>query len=122
MPSSPQLSSQFVFGPGAASNGDILQFRDVHNQIVSWIDDQGYAWGNLGSLPVAGANFADQETPAGSGTNFTLAHSPNPVASLLLFWNGILLSSEIDFTLSGNALTLTQSVSGTDQFVCWYRY
>jgi len=121
MPATPSpAGSQYVFGP-SANDGDMLQFKN-ETGIVSWIDLNGYAWGNLGSISYAAANFADAEIPSGSGTNFTLAHSPNPAASLMLFWNGILLQSGVDFTLAGNALTMTQTVEASDQFVCWYRY
>lgn len=55
------------------------------------------------------AIFADGEIPGGSinGTNasFGLAASPNPVTSLRLYKNGVLLSPVNDFTLSGAAIT-----------------
>ena len=35
------------------------------------------------------ANFADSETPSGSGSVFTLAHTPNPALSLQLYVNGL---------------------------------
>jgi hypothetical protein len=70
-------------------------------------------------------NFADDETPAGSrpGTAFTLAHTPNPAASLELFWNGVLQKpGGFDYTLAGNAITMVNTVGTGDPFLAWYRY
>lgn len=56
-----------------------------------------------------GTYFIYRETPSGSvnGSNatFTLAHTPNPAASLCLFLNGQLLTYTEDYTLSGNTIT-----------------
>ena len=53
--------------------------------------------------------FADAEVPAGSvnGTNpgFTLVNAPSPVTSLALFRNGVLQRLNVDYTLSGAAIT-----------------
>lgn len=55
------------------------------------------------------AVFVDAETPTGTpnGTNaaFTLANPPSPGGSLTLFRNGLIQSSNIDFTLSGSTIT-----------------
>ncbi len=54
-------------------------------------------------------SFADAEVPAGSidGVNaaFTLVASPNPVASLQLYKNGVLLNPGTDYIVSGANLT-----------------
>lgn len=73
-----------------------------------------------GALP----NFADNETPSGSGTSFTLAHIPNPSASLQLFRNGLLLEQGIgtDYTLSAAAITLTDALQSGEDLEAWYRY
>jgi hypothetical protein len=71
---------------------------------------------------------ADGETPSGTvnGTNttFTLSHSPNPSASLILVRNGLVMSLNTDFTLNANTITfLTASIPQTgDTLVAWYRY
>lgn len=53
--------------------------------------------------------FVDGETPAGAanGSNaaFTLSQVPNPPASLLLYRNGMLQKSGLDFNLSGQVIT-----------------
>ena len=57
----------------------------------------------------AAFNYADGETPAGAldGNNavFTLAHTPNPAASLALYRNGQLDKAGVDFTLNGPTVT-----------------
>jgi uncharacterized protein YoxC len=56
-----------------------------------------------------GAAFVDAATPTGTinGTNlvFTLASAPNPATSLKLFKNGLLLSQNGDYSLSGSTIT-----------------
>lgn len=80
-------------------------------------------------VPGAGpaANFSDAENPAGTinGTNptFTLAGTPNPVMSLKLYKNGLLLQQNNDYTLSGSTITFKASVvpQGNDSLVAFYR-
>jgi hypothetical protein len=123
MPSTPAATSQYVFGP-ANGTGDIMHFYNAQNEICAWIDCNGIAYGNLPSNPVAAANFANNETPSGStpGVNFSLAHSPNPPQSLRLIWNELCLTAGIDYTLSGNALTMTQEVMNSDVLTAFYMY
>lgn len=81
------------------------------------------------SGPCGGAQmiFVDAETPAGivDGSNavFTIVNSPNPVSSLKVFRNGILLKATSDFNLVGNTITF---VSGAvpqtgDTLLTYYR-
>ena len=64
-----------------------------------------------GSLGPCGSNpvFVDLETPSGTmnGSNaaFTLSMAPAPAASLLLFRNGVLQRSGVDFTLAGSSIS-----------------
>ncbi|HUA87127.1 MAG TPA: hypothetical protein VMB85_24895 [Bryobacteraceae bacterium] len=80
--------------------------------------------GGSGVLP----SFSDEETPAGtingSNTAFTLAYSPSPAASLLLYLNGLLMTQGVDYTLNGNAITfLPASIPQTgDVVTASYRY
>lgn len=57
----------------------------------------------------SGINFADSEVPTGTingiNSSFTLAHSPNPGASLILIQDGIVLSPTTGFTLAGFHVT-----------------
>lgn len=71
--------------------------------------------------------FVDGETPAGSinGTNaaFTLAFAPNPVNSLQLFNNGILMRQGADYTLSGSVITFVSAAipQSNDMLTASYR-
>ncbi len=73
-------------------------------------------------------NFSDAETPGGSvnGTNaaFSLAHAPNPAASLLLIRNGLALSQGRDFSLAGSTITFAGGdiPQSGDTLAVWYRY
>jgi hypothetical protein len=68
-------------------------------------------------------NFADAEVPGGSGTAFTLAHSPSPAASLILVQAGVVLDpGGVDYTLAGAAITMVNAVPSTDTLLAWYRY
>lgn len=40
----------------------------------------------------------------GSNTSFTWSQSPNPVASLALYRNGVGLKASVDYALSGNSI------------------
>lgn len=67
----------------------------------------------------AGHTFAYDETPSGllnsSNLIYTLAHSPSPVASLILTMNGqVLTAGGVDYTLSGATITLINAPDPTD--------
>jgi len=77
----------------------------------------------------AALNFADAEVPAGviDGANavFTLAHTPNPAASLQLFKNGVLQSAGgVDYTLAVATITYVAAAKPQvgDAHVAFYRY
>ena len=68
-------------------------------------------------------NFADAETPSGTitGTSFTLAHTPNPAASLILVSDGTTLApAGVGFTLTGASLALVSAPAAS--LLAWYRY
>lgn len=97
---------------------------------VNWVWKNGYWEGDtvpdVPPAPNPNPNFIDGETVSGSGTAWTLAHSPNPVASLILIqqvtgFGGITLIANTDYTISGTAVTTTNNISaGTLR--AWYRY
>ena|SRR3990167_593564 len=84
-------------------------------------------------LPV-GYIFVDNETPTGTidGTTgsdgnaaFTLANTPNPTGSLMLFMTGVLQLQGTDYTLVGATITYVAPkipISGNDWHRAWYRY
>ena len=71
------------------------------------------------TVTVAGGSgtFAYNEVLAGTGTSFTLAHTPNPAGSLILKKNGQLLDLTTDFSLSGANLTLVVAKNPEDSLV-----
>lgn len=76
-----------------------------------------------------GTQFVDNETPVGTidGVNatFTLANTPNPASSLMLWLNSTYMTQGVDYTLANNIITFTSPPSalfaGTP-FVAFYRY
>lgn len=64
--------------------------------------------GTSGPCGYGSAGFVDNETPSGTinGVNdtFTLSGTPDPVASLLLYRNGLLQKQGVDYSLTGNAI------------------
>jgi hypothetical protein len=83
------------------TNGDLSGLGGSSDQCVRGDGSVG----PCGSNPV----FVDLETPNGTmnGSNaaFTLAMTPNPAASLMLFRNGLLQRAGVDFTLTGSSLS-----------------
>ena len=81
------------------------------------------------SGPCGGSSpaFADGEAPAGTldGTNgtFTLANTPSPAGSLVLYRNGIAQKPSVDYSLTGATV---QFLAGAvpqpgDTLLAWYR-
>jgi len=73
--------------------------------------------------------FSDAETPSGTidGSNaaFTLAHTPSPAASLVLFKNGQeMIAGGADYTLATATATFTASAKPQtgDVLIAFYRY
>lgn len=75
-------------------------------------------------------NFADAEAVTFTGTSFTLAYTPSPASSLILFKvpSGSnpfcipLVGGGINYSLSGATGTLVASPDAGDSGVAWYRY
>ena len=98
--------------------------------VLGSADDCVRADGTTGPCGAQGSGsmgYADAEVPAGAvdGSNaaFTLAAAPNPAASLQVYRNGLLQKESVDYTLSGNTITM-QTVSipvGGDTLLVWYR-
>lgn len=107
---------------GAAADLNFAQFTGcaVFTDGTNYFTERGFA------PPVSLPNFADAETVSGSGTNWTLAHSPSPAASLILVqripnFGGIVLIAGTDYTISGTTITTTNSLS-SGVLRAWYRY
>ena len=73
------------------------------------------------------AVFVDAETPSGivNGLNtvYTLANTPTSASDLSLYRNGVLQTSGVDFTLSGNTLTFVNNevLQTGDKLSAFYR-
>jgi hypothetical protein len=83
------------------------------------------AYYRVSPVPSAG-NFADNELVTGSGTSWSLANLPNPIASLQLFqaipgFGQVLLTAGLDYVLSGISITTINSLVG-GALRCYYRY
>lgn len=70
--------------------------------------------------------FVDNETPTGTidGANnvFTLAHTPDPVASLELYLNGAFQTAGEDYILSSGTITFINAPVSSSIIRCSYRY
>lgn len=62
---------------------------------------------STGSVLSSGPEIPKPPTD-GTTTVFTLANTPIP-GSLLLFWNGLLQSQGVDYTLTGSTITMLQA-------------
>jgi hypothetical protein len=114
---------------GSLLPGQIAQNGATTAQVLAW---NGTSWAP-GAPGAAGANFSDDETPTQvDALDYTLAHTPNPAASLQVFLNGVLMNRGVDYTITGgssNTVTfvsyyseLTAPLSNGDVILCWYRY
>lgn len=66
--------------------------------------------------------YADAETVAGSGKNWTLANTPSPSASLILVTAaGAVLLHGSGYAISGRAITTSASYAAGG-LTAWYRY
>jgi hypothetical protein len=83
--------------------------------------------GPVGPTGPAGTfNFADAEIPSGAvdGVNkvFTLAHTPNPPASLMLFDGIAQRAMGGDYTLEEKTITFLNAPVEGSMIQAWYRY
>jgi hypothetical protein len=85
--------------------------------------DPGYGGS---SVPSGSGGYVYGETPSGtingSNATFTLANTPIPAASLLLYLNGLRLRLGVDYTLSGSTITMIAIPQTGDNLVADYRY
>jgi hypothetical protein len=95
-------------------DGDIEAAIGSEEDCVRVNGTSGPCGGGTISQFLAGS-FVDGEPPTGaingSNRDFVLAQAPNPVASLLLYRNGLLQKRLLDYTLSGNAITFVPAAT-----------
>jgi hypothetical protein len=79
------------------------------------------------SVSIPGMSFIDQETPSGAingvNTAYTLSQTPSPSTSLVVYRNGVRLTSRVDYTAVGNAITFGSTLipQTGDILLCTYR-
>ena len=123
------LNARPITGPGYGVNG--VAVVDQNGQLETAVGNLGdcvFVDGTTGpcSTPVVLPTFVTGETPAGAvnGANatFTLANPPSG-SSLLLFRNGLLLQSGIDYSLSGPTIQFAATAvpQPQDALVAAYR-
>ncbi len=123
------LNARPVKGPGYGTSAvAVIDQNGLIETAVGNLGDCVFVDGSTGpcSTPVALPTWVNAETPAGLingiNTTYTLANAPSG-SSLLLFRNGLLQASGMDYTLSGSTI---QIVSGfipqaPDTLVAEYR-
>lgn len=67
-------------------------------------------------------NFADNEAVTFTAGTATLAHTPNPAASLILVVNAQTWQQGVDYTISTATLTAVQTVPTGANVYAWYRF
>jgi hypothetical protein len=137
LPSASSLGSTFACAIEDSGAGDVTltpasgtidgaASLTIHTNQGLFLYSDGSNWFTMrGSAGAGGVpNFADAEVPSGgAGTSFTLAHAPNPAASLILVWDGLVRKAGVDYTLSGNTITTYTSVNPVgSNLQAWYRY
>jgi len=143
-----QNNGIYVFnGPAAALTRslDANQTGEINPGMFVWIDEGTSNGGtafvlatngaiSVGATPLSfvvfavttSTNFVDDEVPTGAidsaNQNFTLAHTPRPVASLQLFLDGVLQMRGTAYTLSGAAVSFVAAPTSGAGLVAFYRY
>jgi hypothetical protein len=110
----PLTSPAFTGTPTAPT--PVLSDNSTLIATTAWVKGQNYGAGG-------GVSFSDAEIPSGAingvNTTYTLLHTPNPAASLLLFYNGVL---EPNYTLTTNTITMKFTLQIGDTLVTYYRF
>lgn len=104
------------------ANRNLYQLLDVN---ISGINTgQGIMWNGqqwVPFTPINAASIISEEVPTGSGTNFTLAHTPL-TGTLKLYRGGARQQAEVDYTLSGANITLAVALSSGEVLLADYNY
>lgn len=109
------------YGGGYSS---LSTLPDVNIQGIS--DDQSIKWDRptgkwIPFTPVSGNTKVWSETPTGSGTSFTLAHTP-VTGTLRVYRGGARQKLTTDYTLSGTTLTLLVTLDAAEILIVDYEY
>jgi hypothetical protein len=107
------------------SNGDLL--NTLNTAVVALNSSVTNLTNTVNAFGAGGSNalYVDAESPGGliNGTNsiFSLAQTPSPSASLLLYRNGLLQLNGPNYTLTGTTVTFTAAPASTDSLEAYYR-
>lgn len=122
------LALRPVKGPGfSAGRTALINSSGGLEAVIGNPSDCVMVDGSSGPCGGAGPQFVDGEVPGGTidGVNatFTLANTPNPTTSLVLFRNGVVQQPGADYTLTGSTV---QFLAGAvpqpgDTLKAWYR-
>lgn len=122
------LGARPVKGPGfTAGRVAVINSSGSVESAIGTLSDCVRVDGSSGPCGGSTPAFIDGETPAGivDGSNgmFTLSAAPNPVASLTIYRNGILMKAGFDYTLSGNTVQFVAGAKpqGGDTLLASYR-
>jgi hypothetical protein len=103
------LGARPLKGPGyAAGRVAWVNATGAIETVTGSVTDCVRVDGTSGPCGGAQPSFMDYDAPAGlvdgANTIFTLTGTPNPVGSLAVYRNGILMKAGQDFTLAGNSV------------------
>lgn len=125
-----QLSAAQIASPTAAQLANFQALYQLNVVPYTLYQSNGTALVTVGGGSTI--NFADAEVPGGAQNNsnkvFTLTNTPNPAASLELFFNGVLLDAGgDDYTLATGTITLVtltpnSAATPADVLKAFYRY
>jgi hypothetical protein len=122
------LALRPVKGPGYSAGRTAVINQDGELEaVIGNPSDCVMVDGSTGPCGGGGPQFVDSEVPGGVidgvNANFTLANTPNPATSLVLFRNGVVQNPGVDYTLNGPTV---QFLAGAvpqpgDSLTAWYR-
>ena len=122
------LSLRPVKGPGfSAGRAAVINTEGAIEAVIGNPGDCVLVDGTSGPCGSGGPQFSDGEVPGGTvdGVNatFTLANTPSPAASLVLFRNGIAQQPGVDYTVSGATVQFAFGAlpQPGDTLLAWYR-
>ena len=124
-----ELDARPAKGVGfVASRAAMINSSGAIESVLGGASDCVHVDGTSGPCATGGVVFVDGETLAGivDGVNnsFALSAAPNPLSSLMIYRNGILLSRGSDFSITAtNVSFVPRSIPNPgDTMQAWYRH
>jgi hypothetical protein len=122
------LGTRTVKGPGfTAGRAAVIDSSGAVESALGTLSDCVHVDGSSGPCGGGAPAFIDGEVPAGivDGSNgtFTLSAIPNPVGSVSVYRNGILMKTGFDYLLTGNTVQFVAGAipQGGDTMLVSYR-